>query len=241
MVGLPRLVDGIFLALAAIGFCADSPKLEAPERPAVTAPAAEDRPAETPAMEWIRLLLLESVQEELALSDQQKERIKEIGSRITERAREAQRLDRLPTLPAARNAALLGLAEQVRRELLKEILRPGQFQRLKQLAIQFYGVRSLRQSHVQQSLGLSPEQQARIEEIGRERAHQLHEIALAPSETGGIDWERVRGIEAKWDKALLATLTPDQREQFDRMAGPKFAPGFPLLLQREMGEPMRPQ
>jgi Spy/CpxP family protein refolding chaperone len=173
------------------------------------------------------LLLLPRVQQELNLSDGQKEKMyklieEESGGRIPAaggRAAKAWASGRqlLPNDPPA-------TARQQKR--LAEILTPRQMERLKQIDLRLLGANALRNAEVLKALNLTGPQKKKILSIYSTAEEQG--VRLAPMGPGIHLGGRLQKQVDDVTEEALHVLTPQQREKFETMKGKTFDLNPPL-------------
>jgi tetratricopeptide (TPR) repeat protein len=140
------------------------------------------------------LLFRPQVQKELGLSDEQKEKIREQCSRPP-----------VAGMPGVRDEAV---------ERAAEILKPEQFQRLREISAQSLGVLAFRP--LAKELGITDEQLKKLRQRYNKRISEQDPLA-----EGCAHWVQVRRILMQ---DALEVLTPEQRKKFEKMTGKKIDP-----------------
>jgi Spy/CpxP family protein refolding chaperone len=175
------------------------------------------------------LLRLDQVQKELNLSDEQKEKIKELAKNLMPgRPPEGQRPSR-----EDRQAMI----EKTRKKLA-EILKPEQMERFKQIEIQVQGAAALMDPEVAKTLAITEDQKAKLKALRDEAGEKIRKIFdsmrdLSPEEREAKrteNQEKMRQMQKEVMEKALAVLTSDQREKFEKMKGKKFDLDFSALM-----------
>jgi hypothetical protein len=173
------------------------------------------------------LLLMESVQKELRLNPEQLQRVKEIAREARQQKRgDFDRLVRQNLTQDERRNHVLELMRQVSRdtsERVREVLKPEQFQRLRQIELQEMGLRAFSDPEVVRSLRLTEEQRQRLNTAAEETAEQMRK--LFKEGPRGSYLEGLKGLQARGQQAVeraLAVLTAEQRATWQRLVGEPF-------------------
>jgi len=153
-------------------------------------------------------LRMESVQKEVKLSDQQKKKLEEISKKYYELMRQGYKVDwaKLRELPAEqRKQKYAELAEKRKqqaaaaRKQVEQVLSPQQLAAYKAIELRRRGAGMLRSPTIVQKLGLSKEQQERLQKNQQELSRKVQELY------------RESGQKA------LGVLTPAQREKLKEL------------------------
>jgi hypothetical protein len=191
------------------------------------------------------LLRLQVVQNDLHLSDKQKGMLADMFADLADQGRDM--FSNMHVL------GLQNLSDEDRNRRLEEfrkkmetlgkqideraalILEPQQRERLNQIRLQSEGVRAFERTDVADKLGLSQAQREKIAKIQQEwqfRPDQtwLHKLQEIPKEGGHEvlaeireEGEKFRQKEEKAKDDTLAVLSLEQKEQWEKMQGKKFA------------------
>ncbi len=183
-----------------------------------------------PSAQNIMLLSGEAVQKELSLNPEQSKAIGELATQMQAEAMEI--FSGLQDLtPEERQKELPNLMKMVTekgKELQKKvdtILDAKQQGRMKELSLQRRGVEALDDEEVVAALKFTDEQKQKLESLRDEVGKQAQELVQSALNSGG-DRQAIRGkmqaLQKEFGEKALATLTPEQREQFEKMKGAKF-------------------
>lgn len=155
----------------------------------------------------LAIITLPSVREELQLSEEQSQRIREILSK----ARSGE--DATPERRRALNDAVLREVESV--------LTTKQRERFGQILLWVVGPVALVRPEVAEKVGLTREQLQKLVELVREFAQTARRDEANPPDRQALR-ERVRKARAELDAKILDLLTVEQRAAWDRLRGPEF-------------------
>lgn len=188
----------------------------------------------------LRLLGLPEVQKELELMDDQISKLKAVDDDYRQKMqKEFSGLRDLPEDQRRAKFAELGEKRKTWNEeamkKVQEILLPPQFDRLHEISLQVRGTAALNDEKVQQDLGLSDQQKAKLKEI-REKAEG--EMRSMFESLRGIPAEqrqaKMRENRDKFQKLFqdsqdqtIGTLTAQQRDKFEQMKGKKIEIQWP--------------
>ncbi len=183
------------------------------------------------------LLRRESVQQELKITDQQREKLDQLQGELRQEMfgmfdlfRRLRSAETDQEREAAR-AELEKARDQLRKkaeEALQKILTPEQFQRLKQLELQQRGVRALAEDEHAQALGLSPQQREKIKQLLEQQEEKQRELFESlrdvPRDQRRERFEQLRQqgeqLRQQTEAAVLQVLSEEQRKQWQQMLGP---------------------
>ncbi|MGO8744635.1 MAG: Spy/CpxP family protein refolding chaperone [Thermoguttaceae bacterium] len=180
---------------------------------------------QSPAMMWGLLLRAPTVQKELNLTDDQKEKLKEYSDKAQAAMREL--FAGMQDLSADERAAKMaenrkkldGQAEEAKKTI-EGILLPNQLDRLKEVALQRRGPQALADKEVQTSLALTDDQKDKIKTIGEDTMKKAQEIRAE----GGDPQEartKVQSLAKEAQEKVMELLTAEQKEKFEKMKGAK--------------------
>ena len=164
------------------------------------------------------LVQQKSVQDELKLSEEQTEKLKQVGTKLRESfgggGGGGDREEARKKFEEARNAA---------DKDIKEILTADQSKRLKEIVLQLAGPMALARSDVAKEVGLSDDQQAKVKEIAEALATEMR--AQFQAGGGGNREEALKKVETLrkdiGDK-VLALLKDDQKKEWEKLVGEPF-------------------
>ena len=173
----------------------------------------------------IALLNLEPLQKELNLTDEQKEKIKELAKEM----RPPRRSEGEGPSPDERRTMM----EKAQKKLA-EILKPEQLQRLKEIQLQAMGPAALGNPQVVKALGITDEQGAKIKTLLDEGQRKRRELFGSMRDLLREDRRekmaenqgKLRQIQKELMDKALAVLTPEQREKFRQAQGQEVRLGF---------------
>ena len=151
-----------------------------------------------------------AVQQELGLTDEQRWEIDRMHRNWGDKSREAKKRG-----PVEREQQRLELARDQEARVAK-LLTATQHRRFKQIALQFLGPQAFADPAVAQSLQLTAGQKKRIRPI--------QESATRPD--SWAPGERPKDAKGRAVEAILALLTPAQRDQWTELVGAPFAGDF---------------
>jgi hypothetical protein len=180
-----------------------------------------------------RLLWLERVQNELKLSQEQTARGKDVSKHIQEKyGKEIAKLKDLTGQERSDKAAELRkkMASDADKELAA-ILKPEQVRRLKQISLQFLGVRAFADAGVQKALKLSGEQKEQMETIGQESGEEIRTLL---ADARGSNYtevtKKIMSLRKDAMQKALAVLSDDQKRSWKRLTGKSFELGLEELF-----------
>ncbi len=170
----------------------------------------------------------DKVLDELKVSDEQREKL--MQQAMEQVMETGPFLDSLPRTGQEREQKLNEHRKNAREKLgkhLKEVLKPEQLTRLRQVTLQQEGGFGLGEEDVRKELKISQEQMQKFMAITQELQNKIQ--ALVKEAQSGVNPEQLRpNIEkARKDhaKKLEAALTDDQMKQWKELLGPPFELG----------------
>jgi Spy/CpxP family protein refolding chaperone len=180
-----------------------------------------------------RILLIDAVKNDLQLTTDQVEKIKDVMKSAREATRGA-----FPDLrglsPEDRRAKLKEMREKMQtqakesRKKIEAILTPAQLERFKQIRMQVTGPSAFGNPEVAKALDISKEQTEKIKALMEKMRGQWGERGglrnLSPEERRkklAELGEKITRDRSETLKAILEVLTPQQREKFDKLQGKK--------------------
>jgi hypothetical protein len=176
----------------------------------------------------LRLLQIEPVQKELALSDDQKSQV----TKLADDARQA-----LGGGGGGGNRPTQEQMQQTRDDQAKkvaEILLPNQQERLDQILLQLQGSQALTETKVAEKLQLTDDQKKQLTDLNTEYQQKRRDLFGGGGGGGRPDQDAMNKLRTEQTDKAMAILTSDQKDQFTKMEGTKFDLD-PSLLRGGMG------
>jgi hypothetical protein len=173
------------------------------------------------------ILLNESAQEELSLSEQQIEKVKEVVKKV--QAKHQSERARLQDLSQAeRRDKMAELAKTVNEEIVKDLgdtLKPEQVKRLKEIELQQRGPQAFMDADVIAALKLDDAQKDKIKSVVSD--YTAERRGLRPmGGGGGGNFEQIRQKMAKMSKEYMSKisqiLSEEQKKTWHDMTGKQF-------------------
>jgi Spy/CpxP family protein refolding chaperone len=199
---------------------------------AVLIPAMAQPPAGRPGgpfggrlggpMLMVGLLRSPQVQQELKLTDQQRQQLEQLGEQWREKMRG---LRYLP--PEDRWQKGEGMRAEVEKQLATT-LNEQQMKRLKQIALQVEGYAALERPEIADQVGLTKEQRQKIRDILRQAGEKRREAFQQGQGDRQAAFQRMREIRQWVDGEIEKLLTPEQKKKWQELVGApfKFEGGF---------------
>ena len=211
-----KLVMTLLLAVVAASSFAQVPGGGAGRRMMMGGPGGG-----SPAM----LLQRDDVQADLALTDDQKVKLKDIGEGTGEKMRTAFQEARAQGIERDQMGKVM---EKIMTEVMKEVnavLTPDQQKRLKEINVQFNGNRSVNQADVAKDLAITDAQKEKLKALN-DKMREASTALMEKARGGEIQWTELGPIMEKNNKALDAEiekiLTEDQKKKLKEMGGKPF-------------------
>jgi Spy/CpxP family protein refolding chaperone len=171
------------------------------------------------------LLQREDVQADLALTDDQKVKLKDISEGTRDKMRSAFQEAQAQGLEREQMGKVF---EKVFADVLKEVntvLTPDQQKRLKEINVQFNGNRSVNQADVAKDLAITDAQKEKLKVLN-DKMREASTALMEKARGGEIQWTELRPIMEKNNKALDAEiekiLTDEQKKKLKEMGGKPF-------------------
>jgi Spy/CpxP family protein refolding chaperone len=173
-------------------------------------------------MLMVGLLRSPQVQQELKLTDQQKQQLEQLGEQWREKMRG---LRDLP--PEERRQKVQGMRAEVEKPI-SQILNEQQMKRLKQIALQVEGYAALERPEIADQVGLTKEQRQKIRDILRQAGEKRREAFQQGRSDRQAAFQRMREIRQWVDGEIEKLLTPEQKKKWQESIGApfKFEGGF---------------
>jgi len=175
------------------------------------------------------LLMNESVQKELKLSEDQVSKIKQVNTQLFEKHKDDfSKLQDLSQEERGEKRREIGKTMSTeRKKELAGVLKPEQEKRLKEIWIQQRGLQAFQEVDVQKELSLTDEQKETIKVIGEDSRKDMQELMQ------GAGGGRGRGFSPELQKKMaavrkeamdkaVATLKDDQKTKWKEMTGKPF-------------------
>jgi hypothetical protein len=171
----------------------------------------------------------DKVQEELALSDEQKEKLtKQLEATVQEAMQFFQQLE--GKKPEEREKELHTYRQNAQEKLavfLKDALKPKQLERLRQLELQVEGPFALGRPDVLKELKLTDEQRKQFMALVQEMQQKIEPLIKEAQTKGNPEEIRPKALKIRKEYAgkIEALLTEAQKKQWQDMLGKPFALG----------------
>jgi Spy/CpxP family protein refolding chaperone len=173
----------------------------------------------------VMLLARDDVRADLALTDDQKNKLKDIQDGMQDKMRTAMTDARAQGLEREQMGKVF---EKVFADLSKEInvvLTPEQQKRLKEINIQFNGNRSVSQPEVAKELAITDAQKEKLKGL-TDKLREATQALMEKARGGEIQWADLGPITEKNNKALDGEiekiLTAEQKKKLKDMGGKPF-------------------
>jgi DNA-binding MarR family transcriptional regulator len=182
------------------------------------------------SLQNIFLLRGDAVQTELGFKDEQKTAISELALALQQEAFEIMSglQDLTPEEQKEQMPEVMKMIAEKGTEIqgkVDAILDDQQKARLKELSVQARGPQALEDEEISKALKITDEQKKKLEEI-REEGNAAMQEAMTSLRAGGGDQGKMREKMGAMRKELsdkaLAVLTPEQKEQFEKLKGKEF-------------------
>lgn len=151
------------------------------------------------------LLVNPQVQQELNLTDEQKDQLQKVGETVMEDVRKAME------------------------KKVAEILTPEQLKRVKQIELQQRGVMVLADPEVAAELGLTEDQKSQLNQIQEDARKQMREAWQSGQGGGGNMWQKIQEMRRENEKKAMEVLTPEQKTKLAEMMGEPFELDRPAM------------
>lgn len=184
------------------------------------------------------LLMIPQVREELDVTDEQMEKLRQKGEQLREQMRglfpDREALANLSD--EERRARFEKAREESEKKVnaaLKEVLVPAQIERLEQIELQQQGTRALLTDKVVKALKITPEQKTKLEKIGDEGREQMRGMFEGmrglrdmPQDQRDKKMAELREkgdqLRKESEKKAMAVLSDDQKTALGKMMGKPF-------------------
>jgi predicted transglutaminase-like cysteine proteinase len=170
------------------------------------------------------LLTNKSVQEELKLDDQQKEKAKELAEQTGAKMREA--FEAAQSLEGQeRREKMMELMKPINEELNKSIttlFKPEQNKRFQQISLQQRGIQAFSAPEVQTDLKLTDAQKEKIKSINEETGKKLQEIRNDNQGDFAAIMEKSGPVRKEALEKVVSELNDDQKKAWKEKLGAPF-------------------
>ncbi|GBC98168.1 hypothetical protein HRbin17_00665 [bacterium HR17] len=197
---------------------------------ALLVPAMAQPPAGRPGgrfgmggpMLMVGLLRNPQVQQELKLTDQQRQQLEQLGEKWRETMRG---LRDLP--PEERRQKFQAMQGEVEKQLAT-VLNEQQMKRLRQIALQVEGYTALERPDIAKQIGVTEEQQRKIRDILRQAAEKRRAVFQQGQGDRQAAFQKMQEIRRWVDSEIEKLLTAEQKKKWQELVGPpfKFEGGF---------------
>jgi hypothetical protein len=169
------------------------------------------------------LLRSPDVQKELALTDDQRDKVLVLVQKMADKYRPE--FDKLKNAPAEERQAK-SVQLHVKRldetgKVLVQILRPEQLKRLGQLLVQAQGVDAFIDPEVQEALRLTDEQRAKVKELVAEYQKESGDVFRSRSTNEEAE-QQMSALKKRWMEKAVALLTDGQKKTWKELSGKPF-------------------
>jgi len=194
-----------------------------------------------PGMGLLQLLRIQDVQDELQMTPEQKDKLRDLAPA---RAGAGARLQDMQDLPAEeRRAKMAELAKEMQErseKQLAEILKPDQIKRLKEIGLQAAEAtmglaNALLSPDVTKALELTSEQIDKLQEIQRSLGEARRGLGLGRDATPEERREKTAPLLKESSEKALQVLTAQQKETWQKLQGKKLDVDYSALMQRGGG------
>lgn len=170
----------------------------------------------------VQLLQLEQVQQELKLSDEQTQQVRQISEDVRTQMREAFQGG---GGPEAREQIQKVAADA--EEKVKDVLKEDQAKRLNEIVVQVTGPEVLaRDRELAERLDVSRDQQREIREIVQEQQEKRRELFAGARGEGRERFAEIRDkmeeIRKETDERILGALSDEQKQKWEQLKGEPF-------------------
>jgi len=163
----------------------------------------------------VQLLAVDAVQKELKLTDEQKNKVRQINESVTIGRKKL--FAEVTKESGDRGPKIAELTKKATADIEK-LLDEAQRNRLQEILLQVNGAAELAKKELRDALHITDEQNAKLKELRRENIKARQE-SLANYE--GDRMTKMLELQKAADEKLLSVLTPEQRKQFEAMQGKK--------------------
>jgi hypothetical protein len=174
------------------------------------------------------LLSNKGVQEELKLTSEQTEKITKIAQSSMEKGQsEFAKIRDLPEdeRPAKMQALTKTMTEELNKEL-KDALKPEQFKRFQQIALQQRGAQAFSDPEIQTKIGYTDEQKTKLKEILDNNNKEMQAIREANQGDFQAQMPKIQALRKETGEKALALLSADQKKSWKELTGEPYEVKF---------------
>ncbi len=185
-----------------------------------------------PSLQNVFMLRGDAVQKELKVTDEQKKTLSELAAQLQSEAMEiiSGLQDLSPEEQKEHMPELMKMVAEKGKDIqqkVDKVLDQTQLARLKELSLQSRGAAALEDEEVIAALKISDEQKTKLVAIRDEGGKKMEEAmqALRGGGGGGDAGEirqKLMAMRKELGDKAIEVLSPEQREQFEKMKGAKF-------------------
>lgn len=189
------------------------------------------------SMMYGTLLNTPTVQKDLELVDEQKEKLKAANEKAQASMREVfSGMGNMRDLGEEERKTKMGevgkkmqAQAETAKKAIEEILLPHQLERLKGIALQRMGVGALNDKQIQQDLKMTEDQIAKLKSIGEESGKKTQEMFAGMRDLSQEErqakfaemGQKMQEMRKQTETKLMDVLTADQKESLEKMKGEK--------------------
>ena len=172
-----------------------------------------------------KLMMLRSpeVQEEIALTAEQKEQLIDWSESFREKMQE--KTKDIPRQDFRKRMEIIAELSKEGEKELSQMLKPEQLKRLEQISVQSQGNRALQNPEIQEKLGITAEQKEKLREISSESGKAMRELFGGgrpdPQKFQEIR-EKMQALQKKIGEQMQNVLTSEQKAKWKELTGEPF-------------------
>jgi Spy/CpxP family protein refolding chaperone len=169
-----------------------------------------------------------SVQKELKLSEEQIQKIKDIGQKIQEKHRDdfasLGKLD--PEQRREKGQEIFKAIGEETEKGMAEVLKPEQSKRLKQIVLQAKGSQAFNEEEVQKDVKLTDDQKDKIKTLNEDLGGEIREVFQNAQGNFQEAGKKVATLRKETMDKVVALMTDDQKKTWKEMTGDPFEVKF---------------
>jgi hypothetical protein len=177
-----------------------------------TVPASQKKGSQIRSIGLLRTVQLPHVQTELNLSDEQKQRLNDLF-----KGEAGGNAGAGMGISSAMGGP--GMEKMFQLSMLQNMLTQDQMKRLKEIDLQMQGTKALKNPEVIGTLGLTLEQQEKLNPLFKQADAKKQLISKGPNIGVIPGGKTLRQIEQELTEDALKVLTREQRQKFEKMKG----------------------